>query len=182
MKNTPYIIGALIIGVLIIFFVAKPSGTPTPSNTEEENIGQNVQSAQSAPNFSLQDLSGNTITLADYKGVKPVILDFWTTWCPNCQRDMPKLNSYYQKYKDQVEVIGVNLQENKSLVEKFVEQRGLTFPIVLDPAGIASRSYSVRYTNYHVLIDKDGNIVKTIPGDISESDILTLINVNEPSN
>ncbi len=145
-------------------------------NPASETAANTTSSAQAAPNFSLQDLNGNTVTLADYKGVKPVVLDFWATWCPNCQRDMPRLNQYYEKYKDQIEVIGVNLQENKSLVEKFVEQRGLTFPIVLDPASLASRSYSVRYTNYHVLIDKAGNIVKTVPGDISESDIQSLIN------
>ncbi|PIQ67182.1 MAG: hypothetical protein COV95_00075 [Candidatus Zambryskibacteria bacterium CG11_big_fil_rev_8_21_14_0_20_40_24] len=61
-------------------------------------------------------------------------------------------------------------------MENFVSKRGITFPIVLDPRSDAARSYGVRYTNFHVLIDKDGNVVRTIPGDIRESDILSLLN------
>ena len=171
MKTQNIVIFVVILVLLIVGISFLPKGEPS-SNTATTS----TDSAQAAPNFSLQDLNGNTITLADYKGVKSVVLDFWATWCPNCQRDMPRLNQYYEQLKDQVEVIGVNLQENKSLVEKFVQQKGLTFPIVLDPASTASRSYSVRYTNYHVLIDKDGHIVKTVPGDISERDIQSLIN------
>ena len=128
-----------------------------------------------APNFSLKNLDGQNVTLAQYRGQKPVILDFWASWCPNCQRDMPKINRWYQKYQDQVEIIGVNLQESELAVRDFVASRGIDFPIVLDPAGHASRSYGVRYTNYHVLIDKTGQLVKTVPGDLAENDITTLI-------
>jgi peroxiredoxin len=131
---------------------------------------------QVAPDFSLEKLGGGTISLAEYKGRKGVVLDFFATWCPNCRRDMPKLNGFYEKYKDQVEVIGVNLHEDESVVERFIEKTGITFPIALDPSGIVARSYRVRYTNFHVLIDKEGNAIKAIPGDISESDILLLIN------
>ena len=62
-----------------------------------------------APDFTLKDLNNGTITLSSYQGDKPVVLDFFATWCPNCQRDMPILSSLYDKYKDEVEVIGVNM-------------------------------------------------------------------------
>jgi len=139
------------------------SGSPNTANAK-------------APDFSLQQLNGETITLAQYRGQKPVILDFWASWCPNCRRDMPRLNRWYEKYKDQVEVIGINLQENPSVVERYVSSTGISFPIALDPRGSASRAYGVRYTNFHVLIDKDGNTVRMVPGDIREADILSLIN------
>lgn len=178
MKKTLYTIGTLLVVLAIILLATKSNDnlSVATSVVNQEQAVQKATKVQTAPAFSLEDLSGTTISLADYQGVKPVILDFWATWCPNCQRDMPRLNVYYEKYKDKVEVIGINLQENKSLVAKFVEQKGLTFPIVLDPASIASRSYGVRYTNYHVLIDINGNIVTTVPGDIRESDIQALIN------
>ena len=88
---------------------------------------------------------------------------------------MPKLNRWYQKYKDQVEVIGVNLQENKNTVRKYISSTGITFPIVFDPFGQTSQNYAVRYTNIHVLIDKEGRLVRTISGDIREADIISLI-------
>ena len=129
-----------------------------------------------APDFSLEKLGGGTIALDDYRGVKPVILGFWTTWCPNCRRDMPHQNEWYKKYQGKVEVIGVNMQENPSTVAAFIRKLGIEYPIALDPQGAATRAYGVSYTNYHVLIDKAGNIVKTIPGDISEQDFINLIN------
>ena len=127
------------------------------------------------PNFTLKDLEGNKISLADYRGKKAVVIDFWASWCPNCRRDMPVMQRLYEKYGDQVEVIAVNLQESSRTVEKFVNSEGFTFLILLDPAGSASRAYGVNYTNFHVLIDKDGYLLKTVPGDISESDFRSLI-------
>ncbi len=88
---------------------------------------------------------------------------------------MPNLNRYYEKYKDKIEVIAVNLQEDEKTVKNFVQSRNLSFIIALDPGGIASRNFGIQYTNTHFLIDKEGNLVKTIPGDIQESDIQSLI-------
>lgn len=134
---------------------------------------------QLAPDFTLQLLDGGTITLSDYRGEKPVILDFWASWCPNCRRDMPKLSGWYKKYRDQVEVIGVNLQERETTIRRFIDSTGIAFPIALDPKAQASRSYGVQYTNFHVLIDKEGAVTGVVPGDISESQILSLIEQSE---
>ncbi|MBT6034608.1 MAG: redoxin domain-containing protein [Candidatus Jacksonbacteria bacterium] len=128
-----------------------------------------------APDFTLKDLNNGTITLSSYQGDKPVVLDFFATWCPNCQRDMPILSSLYDKYKDEVEVIGVNMQESKSTVDQFRRSYNISFPIVLDPGRIALKSYGIFYTNVHVLINKKGEVVRTIPGDIRESDIESLL-------
>lgn len=131
-------------------------------------------STQAAPDFTLSTINGVQLSLSDYKGKKAVVLDFWATWCPNCQRNIPHLVAFYEKYKDNVEVIGVDLQENPTLVKNFAVKYGITYPVVLDPNGVAAQAYGVRYTNYHVLIDKNGNVVATIPGDISEADITKL--------
>lgn len=179
MKNTLYIVGALIIGGVIIMFAIKPNNgasSSSISNVSTETSIQKEVNTQTAPDFSLERLGGGTITLAEYRGRKPVVLDFWATWCPNCKRDMPKLSAIYEKYKDRVEVIGIDLQEDSSLVQKTISNWGITFPIALDPSGQVSRAYGVRYTNFHVLIDINGNVVKAVPGDISESDITSLFN------
>ena len=128
-----------------------------------------------APDFTLQRLDGGSISLAQYRDQKPVIIDFWASWCPNCQRDMPRLSKWYDQYGDQVEVIGINLQEKTSVVTSYVDRANISFPIALDPNGAASRQYGVSYTNTHVLINKDGSVAKVIPGDISEQDIKSLI-------
>ena len=140
-----------------------------------DNGATSSGSVRQAADFTLSRLGGGTITLSDYRGEKPVILDFFATWCPNCRRDMPKLSKLYEKYKDEVEVIGVDLQESEGTVKKFIDSHNITFPIVFDPSGRTSYSYGVRYTNTHVLIDKEGNLVRLVSGDISESDIKSLI-------
>ena len=169
MKRNHWIIGAIVIVSIGGLAFAASNGTSAPVAGSQNEI------AAPAPDFTLERVGGGTLTLSEYKDKKPVILDFWATWCPNCRRDIPRQQALYEKYKDQIEVIGVDLQEEPSIVEKFVSDFGLTYPVVLDPSGEIARKYRVAYTNYHVLIGKDGDIVGTIPGDISESDFANLV-------
>lgn len=141
-------------------------------NVEDNSVKDEILYAL---DFTLKNLTGETVQLSSYRGKKPVVLDFFATWCHNCQRDMPRLSNMYDKYKDDVEVIGVNLRENQRKVESFVDSYGVTFPIVMDPRGATANSYGVRYTNFHVLIDKEGRLVRTVPGDISENEIMSLL-------
>src|SRR3989338_4124108 len=180
MSNKTLIIGAIVIvaGLLILarWYSGGIAQTPNPhaSIRNQASIGSSAGS-QLAPDFALAKLGGGTISLAEFRGKKPVVVDFWASWCPNCRRDMPNLNHFYEKYKDKVEVIGVNLQENDSTVRDFVASRGISFPIALDPRGQASNAFGIQYTNPHLLIDINGNLVRAIPGDIRESDIASLI-------
>lgn len=179
MGNNKIIIGiAAVLGLVVIVLVLN-SGNSTQSEsvpgTHQANISQSADNKEKAPDFSLQKLSGGTITLSEYQGKKAVILDFFATWCPNCRRDMPVANKLYEKYKNDIEVIGINLQENPKKVEDFIASRGIIFPIALDPRNRASSAYGVRYTNFHVLIDKQGDILRLVPGDIREKDFLDLI-------
>lgn len=177
MSNKTLIGGAIFIAVgLLIFakFYSNNSPSAVNSSTHSASIGS-IAAKNGTPDFELRKLGGGTISLAEFRGKKPVVVDFWASWCPNCRRDMPNLNRYYEKYKDKIEVIGVNLQERESTVQDFITSRGIFFPIALDPSSQASYAFGIQYTNTHFLIDKNGNLVRTIPGDISESDIVSLI-------
>lgn len=140
--------------------------TPSAGTASIHGLSTNSNNARSAPDFTLQKLGGGTISLSEFIGKKPVVVDFWASWCPNCRRDMPNLNRFYEKHKDKIEVIGVNLQEKESTARNFISSRGISFSIALDPFGSASRAFGIQYTNTHFLIDIDGNLVRVIPGDI----------------
>ncbi len=173
--DSKILIGIGVVAVVGIgAFALSNSSSASPASRAQN---ANTSTVTAAPDFTLERIGGGTISLADYKDKKPVILDFWATWCPNCRRDIPHQQALYEKYKDQIEVIGVDLQEEPSIVEKFVSDFGLTYPVVLDPTGDVARKYRVAYTNYHVLIGKNGNIVGAIPGDISEDDFIKLISL-----
>ena len=171
--------GAIIVALGLIFIGKFIGGESTLVQQNTRNVAatafNTTFSGKVAPDFSLMSLDGETITLSQFRGEKPVVLDFFATWCPNCRRDMPKLSRLYNTYKDEVEVIGINLQEKESKVRDYILSAGISFPIVLDPFQQTARSYGVQYTNYHVLIGKDGTILGIVPGDISEAHILSLI-------
>lgn len=177
----------LVAGALIFFGRGIGEGALSQTNTGGQG-GSNQATALSAsgenlaPDFTLTKLDGGMLSLSSYRGEKPVILDFFATWCPNCRRDMPKLSRWYEQYKDEVEVIGVNLHEREKTVQKFITNTGILFPVVLDPFSQVAQSYGVQYTNFHVLINKDGTLAGTVPGDISESQIVALIKANTESN
>jgi peroxiredoxin len=182
--NTKIILGGIIIIAVGLLVIGRfnsgllSNNTASTNNTASINNSAPVSGSlakNAAPDFTLQKLDGGTITLSEFKGKKPVVFNFWASWCPNCRRDMPNLNRFYEKYKDKVEVIGVNLQENESTVRDFIASRGISFPIALDPYGQASNAFGIQYTNTHFLIDINGNLVRTIPGDIREADIVSLI-------
>lgn len=182
MSNKAIIFSSIAVAVGLVAIAAfsgggegRPRGTSSLHN--QIRGGGSADANQQAPNFTLTTLDGSTVSLADFQGKKAVVLNFWASWCPNCRRDMPKLSGFYQKYKDQVEVIGVNLQESKSTVERYITSARISFPIVLDPGSSVARNYGIRYTNTHILISKEGKIVSVIPGDIREADIKSLIEI-----
>lgn len=181
MKKTIWVIMSVIAFVIGMSIWQKnpPSQSRTDRTISASGFSNSTRQSPSkaetfAPDFTLPSLTGTTIHLADYRGKKPVILDFWTTWCPNCQRDMPHLNALYKQYKDQIEVIGVDLQEYPGTVRDFIETQGITFPIVID-AGNVANLYSIHYTNAHVFIKKDGTLFEVIPGDITDEAFLNLL-------
>lgn len=119
-----------------------------------------------APDFALPDLSGRTIHLSEFKG-KPILLNFWATWCPPCRTEMPSLERAYQDYKGKgLVVLTINIdQRSPSRVEAFVKEYSLTFPILLDPEWTAAEAYRVFGrvpTTY--LINRAGEIVAEAGG------------------
>lgn len=88
---------------------------------------------------------------------------------------MPKVNRWYEQYRDQVEVIGINLQENPDVVQQFVQSNNISFPIALDATGVASANFGIQFTNTHFLFNKASELVRVIPGDIKEADMVSLI-------
>lgn len=178
MSNKILIGGIVLVAAGLLIFGRLSTNNAPASGTASvhDSISAGDSAKNLAPDFTLQKLGGGTITLSEFRGKKPVVVDFWASWCPNCRRDMPNLNRFYEKYKDKVEVIGVNLQEKDSTVQDFIASRGISFPVALDPRGQTSNAFGIQYTNTHFLIDINGNLVRTIPGDIREADILSLIN------
>ncbi len=134
-----------------LFFVV-PSFSLGNSNTSESaNI--------TAPDFSLNDLTGKQVNLRDFKGNKAVLLVFWATWCPPCRAEIPELKKINSEYKDKgLEIIAVDIRENPAAVASFAKKQAIDYAVVIDVDGSVSKSYNVLGIPTNVVIDKNGSI------------------------
>lgn len=125
---------------------------------------------QSAPDFALKNMAGETIRLSDFKG-KSVLVNFWATWCAPCRAEAPVLQRVAVEYKDKLVIIGVNMTTNDTpaQVPAFVEEFGLTFPIVLDETGEVSQAYQVIGLPTSIFIDQDGIITDVRLGPVDQA-------------
>lgn len=103
---------------------------------------QEIGTGYAAPGFTLPDLQGQTRTLAAYRG-RPVVIHFAATWCPFCNAEAPHLEALYRAYRDQdVQVLIIDVKEEKAVVEKTARKFDFTFPVLLDADGSVARSYA----------------------------------------
>lgn len=153
------------------------------SNISEERI--------KAPDFTVTDTQGNSVKLSDFLG-KPVILNFWASWCPSCVSGMPDFEEVYTmlKDKDEVKFMMINLtdgyRETKDSVKRFIDEKGYSFPVYFDTTQQAAMEYGAYSIPLTVFIDKDGylaqlndgygNKVAGFRGPVSKETLLNAIN------
>ena len=119
---------------------------------------QGPQIGKLAPDFKLSNLEGQSISLSDFRG-KPVLLNFWASWCGPCRYEMPFIQEIYEKWSGKgLVILAVNLQENPSQVKEFVESFGFSFPVLLATNQEVSLAYNIRGIPATFFIDKDGII------------------------
>lgn len=127
-----------------------------PSNEKNQEVGLEIGNV--APDFELQTLSGENVRLSDYRG-KKVMLNFWATWCPPCRAEMPDMQKFYED--TDMEILGVNLtssEVNIGSVENFVDEMGISFPILLDGKNKVGTTYYIQPIPTSFMIDKNGVI------------------------
>ena len=111
-----------------------------------------------APNFTLKTTDGKTSELAGRRG-RPVIVNFWATWCGPCRTEMPELQAFYDDHHPKgLELIAVNIQESAEEVIQYRQMLGITFPTVLDRDGSVTRQYLIRGVPSTFFIDAQGTI------------------------
>ncbi len=113
-----------------------------------------------APDFTLKSFDGKTVKLSDYKG-KVIIIDFWATWCPPCRKGIPDLISIQNDYKNDVVIIGISLDGEKTLkdVPGFVKSYAINYPIVYGDDKVVAAYGGIEGIPTAFVVDKKGNIV-----------------------
>jgi cytochrome c-type biogenesis protein len=166
---------------------AEPSSDADETDGKEDAEDDNKKTIP-AFDFTLTDQYGNEHTLSDYKG-KVVFLNFWATWCPPCQKEMPDIEELYQEYntnQDEVIFLGIanpssedypkNSDVSKEEVKSFIEDNGYTFPTLFDETGEILDQYSISAFPTTFMIDKEGNIFGYVPGMMTKDIMVNIIN------
>jgi len=115
---------------------------------------------RTAPEFSLSDLSGNAVRLANLRG-RVVFLNVWATWCEPCREEIPSMQALYERlHGPDFEMLAVNAdQGDRSVVDRFVREQGLTFPVLPDPELTVTDLYLVTGYPETFIIDRNGRVV-----------------------
>ena len=153
--------GALlgVAAVLACLALGAAAGATDSVDALMRDFGVGPLSGEPAP-VALLDLAGERVTLQAHRG-RLVMLYFWATWCPFCTREMPSvIEGIHREFRDQgLAILAINLGESRAAVAPWVQQRGLTFPVLLDETGAVSGAYRIRGTPTVVLVDRRGQLV-----------------------
>jgi peroxiredoxin len=161
------LIGAALALIVLVGFpgeeTSKTAYSTAITNTEtisnETDLGEIAPVVGAmAPNFQLQDVNGDDVAITDFEG-NVIMLNFWATWCAPCRLEMPLLEQHFREFADERFVIlAINLQESAREVNQFVQEIGMTFPVLMDPDGRVAEMYRIIGYPSTILIDPTGRI------------------------
>lgn len=138
-----------------------PQGSDAPAETEPPKV--------EAPDFTVENADGEDVKLSDYVG-KPIVLNFWASWCSPCKSEMPEFNEAWEELDGEVQFLMVNMtdgsRETVDTAKEYVEGQGFSFPVFFDTGSEAAMAYSAYSLPTTYFIDAEGYVVARAVGAI----------------
>lgn len=150
----------------------EPQSTTDDTTDDTQDAAQDTKEERTkAIDFTVQDLDGEQVSLLSKVG-KPLVLNFWASWCGPCKSEMPDFQTVFEEMGEDVEFVMVNLTDNSretvDSAKKFIDKEGFTFPVYFDTEQSAAYAYYVTSIPTTFFIDKDGYIVTYAQGALDE--------------
>jgi len=154
-----------IVGMSLFIAALSPIAcTASPRSQQQGNVIRFVRNPEAAPDFKLAGLDGKPLTLADSRG-KVVLLNFWATWCGPCQAEIPDLIELQQKYKDQLQVIGLIVDEDDaSVVKSVVAETRINYPVAMTSPEVRTQYGGIAALPTSFVLDTQGRVVQKHEG------------------
>jgi peroxiredoxin len=124
---------------------------------------QAVSVGARAPVVQVHDLDGRPVDLGRYLGKQPVFLEWWATWCENCEALLPRVREAHAAVGDKVAFFGINVAVNQTpdRVRRFLQKTEVPYRTLYDDEGVSTRAYGAPATSYVVIVDRDGRVAYT---------------------
>ena len=155
------------------------SNGETNENTEKNNSSENKEPIK-APDFKVIDSEGNTVHLSDFIG-KPIVLNFWASWCGPCKMEMPAFDKMYQEKGKEIHFLMVNMTDNSretvKIAKTFIKEQDYSFPVYYDTEIDAAITYGVTSLPTTYFIDSNGYAIAQAMGAIDETTLQTGIDM-----
>lgn len=159
--------GLLIVGIALLLMLTQNEGTTSAQSSSTDRSVTPVQVNFPAPDLALENLEGETQSLADFEG-NVVLVNNWATWCPPCKAEMPSLKKFHDTHTEQgFTVIAVEAGDGMEEVLAFAQSYDLTFPVWLDPNGAALGAFKNGSLPNSYVIDRTGTVRLAWTGEIS---------------
>ena len=143
---------------------------PQPTETAGTSPTDATEPDYSAPDFTMLDWEGGEVTLSEFFG-KPIVLNFWASWCGPCKMEMPDIQKYYEKFGEEIHFLLVSVDDSVDTAKAFIEKEGYTFPVYFDTTSAGAYTYGASSIPLTYFIDTEGNMQAYYMGAMSE-DIL----------
>ena len=162
----------IIATVVATFVVAAIAVSVATTGANGSQAGAGAQGPRVAPGFALNSLTaqGQHITLQQYQG-KPLIVNFWASWCEPCQQETPLLASWYTRQHGHVIIVGLDENDSASSALAFARAKGVSYPIGVDPGLSAANAYGVTGLPQTFFLNAKHHIVDHVLGAVTEADL-----------
>lgn len=161
-------------GLLAVVVIAGLGLTLSRAPKGDVRLSGTVALGEPAPEITMTDFEGQRFELSDYEG-KPLVVNFWASWCPNCVAEMPDFEKVHQATAGEIEFLGINQSDARGPAEDLARETGVTYRLAADPRGEIFQAFGAPGMPVTVFIDASGNVVDVVVGQLSKDTLIGYI-------
>jgi thiol-disulfide isomerase/thioredoxin len=148
-----------LVASLLLFVPAVQASAQTAAQQDNQAVIRFVRNPDPAPEFKLSALDGKPLTLAALEG-KVIFLNFWATWCGPCRAEIPDLIALQDRYKDRLQIIGLNVDDEQADIQKYVEEMGINYPVAMTSNDLRIQYGGIPALPTSFVLDTEGRVVQ----------------------